>query len=246
MVEPPATTDLRDGASPTGHTVPETRRELGQPAPVRRPGGRSARVRRRVLDAVRAQLVEHGYDSLTVDAVADRSGVHRTTVYRRWRDVGGLLADVLADAASDDWCPPDTGSLESDLHAINREIHASLTAEPSVTAALIAASFRSTQAATALRTFWADRYARCAVIVQRAVDRGEVPAGTDPYAVLVAATAPIYHELVLLRSPADAGLAARTAHQVAVAAQAGAFVCHHAHEPSRYRPSRSRTSRPAF
>lgn len=199
-------------------------REPDGPAPIRRPGGRSAQVRRRVLDAVRAQLVDHGYDTLTVDAVADRAGVHRTTVYRRWRDVGGLLADVLVDAAGDDWCPPDTGSLEGDLHALNLEIHAGLTANPPVTAALIAASFRSVQAAEALRMFFADRYARCAVIVRRAVDRGEVPAGTNPHALLVAATAPIYHELVLLRFPTDAGLGARVAHQVDVAARAGAFV----------------------
>jgi AcrR family transcriptional regulator len=223
MAEPSPTTDLRDRPSPTSHAV-DPPREPDGPAPIRRPGGRSAQVRRRVLDAVRAQLVEHGYDALTVDAVADRSGVHRTTVYRRWRDVGGLLADVLADAASDDWSPPDTGSLKGDLHALNREIHAGLTADPPVTAALIAASFRSAQAAQALRMFWADRYARCTVIVRRAVDRGEVPAGTDPHALLVAATAPIYHELVLLRSPADAGLAARVARQVDVAARAGAFV----------------------
>lgn len=169
-----------------------------------------------------------------MDAVADRSGVHRTTVYRRWRDIGGLLADVLADATGDDWSPPQTGSLEEDLAVVNRELHAGLTADPPVTAALIAASFRSAQAAEALRIFWADRYARCAVIVRRAIDRGEVPTGTDPHALLVAATAPLYHELVLLRSPADVDLAARAAHQVSVAARAGAFV-HPATTPPRAR-----------
>lgn len=201
MIEPPATTDI----SP------------------RRPNGRSARVRRQVLDAVRTQLVEGGFDLLTMDTVAARSGVHRTTVYRRWRDVGGLLADVLADATGDDWSPPETGSLETDLAAVNREIHAALTADPPISAALIAASFRSPQAAEALRTFWADRYARCAAIVWRAVDRGEVPPDTDPDAVLIATTAPIYHTLVLLRAPADSDLAVRAAHQVGVAARAGAF-----------------------
>lgn len=189
----------------------------------RRPGGRTAHVRRRVLDAVRAQLVEHGYDALTVEAVADRSGVHRTTVYRRWRDVGGLLADVLAEATGDDWRPPDTGSLEGDLVAVNREVHAALTEDPPVTAALIAASFRSEQAADALRTFWADRYDRCAIIVRRAIERGEVPAGTEPHRLLVAATAPLYHQIVLLRTPASPDLADRSARAAATAARAGAF-----------------------
>ncbi|SEQ39698.1 TetR/AcrR family transcriptional regulator [Streptomyces radiopugnans] len=193
------------------------------PAPARRPGGRSARVRERVLDAVRVQLVEHGYDELTVDAVAARAGVHRTTVYRRWRDVGGLLADVLDAAGDDGWRPRDTGDLAGDLTALNQEVYAALTERPSVTAALIAASFRSAEAADALRRFWDDRYARCEAVVQRAVRRGETPAGTDARALLVAATAPLYHELVLLRTPPDPRLPGRAARAAAGAASAGAF-----------------------
>lgn len=189
---------------------------------VHRPGGRSAAVRRRVLDAALAQLVQHGYDSLSIDVVAERSGVHRTTVYRRWRDVGGLLADVLHEASVDAWRPPDTGSLEGDLTAVNQEVQAALTGDP-VTVALIAASFRSTQAATALRAFWTDRYDRCTDIARRAVDRGEIPAGTDARRLLIAATAPLYHELVLLRSAADPRLPEQVARSVAIAASAGAF-----------------------
>ncbi|MFC4107358.1 TetR/AcrR family transcriptional regulator [Micromonospora zhanjiangensis] len=177
-----------------------------------------------MLDAVGAQLVEHGYDGLSVDAVAERSGVHRTTVYRRWRDVGGLLVDVLAEATGDDWRAPDTGTLAGDLVAVNREVHAALTGDPPVTLALIAASFRSRPAADALRTFWADRYDRCAVIVRRAVDRGELPARTDARRLLVAVTAPLYHELVLLRSDAGPELAERAALDAVAAARAGAFL----------------------
>ncbi len=166
--------------------------------------------------------MQHGYDSLSIDVVAERSGVHRTTVYRRWRDVGGLLADVLDEASVDAWRPPDTGSLEGDLAAVNHEVYAALTADP-VTVALIAASFRSEQAAEALRAFWTDRYDRCADVVRRAVERGEIPAGTDTRRLLIAATAPLYHELVLLRTAADAHLPGHAAHSAATAARAGAF-----------------------
>ncbi|NGO70114.1 TetR/AcrR family transcriptional regulator, partial [Streptomyces boncukensis] len=183
--------------------------------PARRPGGRTARVRAQVLSAVGEQLVEHGYDALTVDAVATRAGVHRTTVYRRWRDVGGLLADVLDAGADDAWEPPDTGTLEGDLRALNGEVYAALTARPSVTAALIAASFRSAEAAAALRRFWEDRYARCAAVVERAAGRGEVPEGTAARPVLVAATAPLFHELLLLGGAEDPGLPDRAARDAA-------------------------------
>ncbi|MFI8104487.1 TetR/AcrR family transcriptional regulator [Streptomyces sp. NPDC086023] len=188
-----------------------------------RPGGRSARVRAQVLQATGAQLVEQGYDALTVDAVAERAGVHRTTVYRRWRDVGGLLADLLEAAADDSWEPADTGTLEGDLTALNEEILAGVTADPPLTTALIAASFRSAQAADALRAFWEDRYARCAVVAARAEQRGELPAGTRSRDLLVAATAPLYHELVLLGTPPTPHLPATAARTAAAAARAGAF-----------------------
>ncbi len=195
-----------------------------RPPPARRrPGGRTARIRQQVLDAVVAELAEHGYDGLTTDAVAARAGVHRTTVYRRWGDVGGLLADVLDAASDDDWQPPDTGSLEDDLAALNQEIHAALTTQPSIMAALIAASFRSEQAAQAQQRLWEGRYARCDIIVSRAVRRGELPPHTDARRLLIAATAPLYHQLVLLRTAADPRLPGHAARTAALAAAAGAF-----------------------
>lgn len=150
--------------------------------------------------------------------------VHRTTVYRRWGDVGRLLADVL-DAASDDtWSPPDTGSLENDLTALNQEVYEALAGGgPNVTTALIAAGFRSAEAAAALSRFWEDRYARCAVVVTRAADRGELPGPADSRALLVAATAPLYHELLLLRTAPDPTLPRRAAAASAAAARTGAF-----------------------
>ncbi|KAA5830097.1 TetR/AcrR family transcriptional regulator [Saccharopolyspora hirsuta] len=188
-----------------------------------RPGGRTARIRTQVLAAVSAELAENGYDALTVDSVAARSGVHRTTVYRRWRDVGGLLTDLLDSTSDDDWQPTDTGSLRGDLAALNREIQTSLTERPSIATALIAASFRSDEAARALRRLWDDRYERCEVVVERAIQRGELPPGIDARALLVAATAPLYHQLVLLGTPPDPRLPEHAAETAALAASAGAF-----------------------
>ncbi|MDA5279590.1 TetR/AcrR family transcriptional regulator [Streptomyces sp. Isolate_45] len=211
--------------SPAQASEGSGQQEPAKPATTRRrTGGRSARVRAQVLEAVGALLLEAGYDGLTVDAVAERAGVHRTTVYRRWGDVGRLLADVL-DAASDGtWSPPDTGSLENDLTALNQEVYEALAGGgPNVTTALIAAGFRSAEAAAALSRFWEDRYARCAVVVTRAADRGELPGPADSRALLVAATAPLYHELLLLRTAPDPTLPRRAAAASAAAARAGAF-----------------------
>ncbi|MFC4120691.1 TetR/AcrR family transcriptional regulator [Nonomuraea zeae] len=195
----------------------------GGPPARRRPGGRTSRIRTQVLDAVRAELGERGYDALTMEAVAARAGVHRATVYRRWRDVGGLLADVFEAASDDDWQPQDTGSLLGDLAALNHESQESLAAQPPIVAALFAASFRSEEAARGVRRLWEDRYTRCEVIVSRAVRRGELPPDTDARRLLIAATAPVYHQLVLLRTPPDPDLPGQAARTAVLAAAAGAF-----------------------
>ncbi|WP_068016140.1 TetR/AcrR family transcriptional regulator [Nocardia mexicana] len=191
--------------------------------PQPRPGGRTARIRDQVLAAVHAELTENGYDALTVDTVAARAGVHRTTVYRRWRDVGGLIADVFAAARDLDWHPADTGSLRGDLALLNQEIQDSFSDESSIATALIAVSFRSEDAAQALRQLWEDRYTQSEIVVTRAIERGEIPPETDARAVLIAATAPLYHQLVLLRTPPDSGLPERAAAAAAVAAAGGVF-----------------------
>jgi len=165
--------------------------------------------------------VERGYDGLTVDGVARRAGV-----YRRWGDVAGLLAGLLDAATDDGWEPPDTGSFDNDLAALVREVHDGFagTGQAPLTAAVIAVSFRSPHVATALRRFWLDRYSRSVAVVHRAVARGELPADVDAQRLLIAATAPAYHHLVLLRDRPTVDELESYAHTVAVAARTGAFL----------------------
>ena len=71
---------------------------VGSPASTGRKarlGGRSARVREAVLNAAFAELGEKGYDNFSMEAVARRSGVHKTTVYRRWPTRDALVVDAL-------------------------------------------------------------------------------------------------------------------------------------------------------
>jgi AcrR family transcriptional regulator len=188
-----------------------------------RPGGRTARVRADVHAALEQELAANGYDNLTIEAVAAASGVHRTTIYRRWGSVAGLLVDLLAAGADDSWEPADTGSLESDLIRLNREVRDAFVQQPSLTAAVVAASFRTAEAADALTGFWQDRYARSAIVVTRAIDRGEIPPETDAQRLLMASTAPVYHQLVLLRQPMTRAASDRAAKDAAAAAKAGIY-----------------------
>src|SRR5918994_5565425 len=80
-------------------------------APKLRLGGRSARVREAVLDAAFAELDEHGYNGFSIEAVARRSGVHKTTIYRRWPTREALLVYALDSRSDRDVQVPNTGSL---------------------------------------------------------------------------------------------------------------------------------------
>ncbi|MGW3346869.1 TetR-like C-terminal domain-containing protein [Nonomuraea rubra] len=82
-----------------------------------RPGGRSARVRAAVHQAVKDLLADEATETneLTIPVIAARAGVHATTVYRRWGSVSDLLADVATSRFSGDIVVPDTGSLREDL-----------------------------------------------------------------------------------------------------------------------------------
>ncbi|MFF5789490.1 TetR/AcrR family transcriptional regulator [Streptomyces sp. NPDC012693] len=197
------------------------------PAPgSRRPGGRTARTRSAVRDAVLTGLAEHGYPALTVEYVAEHSGVHKTTLYRRWGSVEGLLADALELAGEDAWTPPDTGSLAGDLRALAQEVVEAFGdhAEAAAPTAFVGAAFQSPRAAEALHGFYADRFRRCEVVVTRAVARGEAPGGTDAGAVVRAVSAPLFLRLFITREPIDGGLADQTAHAVLAAVDAGAYV----------------------
>ncbi|WP_342216917.1 helix-turn-helix domain-containing protein [Nocardia cyriacigeorgica] len=87
-------------------SAPDNDRPTRTPRP--RPGGRTARIRTQVLEAVHAELTEHGYDALTIDTVAARAGVHRATVYRRWRGGGGGLCPRVSAPRRLQRAPPPT------------------------------------------------------------------------------------------------------------------------------------------
>ncbi|WP_336082181.1 TetR/AcrR family transcriptional regulator [Nocardia sp. SSK8] len=192
--------------------------------PQRRPGGRSARVREAVLDATAAELAEHGYPGLTVEAVAQRAGVHKTTVYRRWRGPEGLVADALDRASEQSWPIPDTGSLRGDLRALTELLRTGFT-DPesgSVATAFVAAGMQHPDAAAALRAFYAARHREAAVLVERAVARGELAPVPDPVEIIRFALAPVFHRLFVTHEPvtaADARRAADAAVTVATAAR---------------------------
>jgi hypothetical protein len=72
--------------------------------------------------------------------------------------------------------------------------------------------------------FWAARLSAISVIVDRAVARGELPAGTEPGLMMNAVAAPLYYRLLVLAQTPTAADADRAADAALVAGRAGVFV----------------------
>ncbi|MFJ4773835.1 TetR/AcrR family transcriptional regulator [Streptomyces uncialis] len=176
----------------------------------RRTGGRSARVRRAVLDATRQAMAEHGPDAVSVPEIARRAGVHETSVYRRWGTREHLVIDALLDYSEEQLPLPDTGTLRGDLIAFANSLAAYLdTPFGKALARSMAAADDGQALGESREEFWTSRFDLARTMIDRAVARGEIPEDTDPAFVLETLIAPLHFRALLTRRPIDRHLTGR-------------------------------------
>lgn len=190
-----------------------------------RPVGRGRKAQAAVRAATLAELLDRGYAELTVEGVAQRAGVHKTTVYRRWKDRASLVVDALSEHFATDIPTPDTGAVETDLQALARALAHSMTgpAGRAVQTAMHSDAGRLPEIAEARGRVFADRFRRAEPVITRAIERGELPAETDPVEVLKTLAAPIYFRLLVSADPIDEGTADQAVRITLAAARAGAL-----------------------
>jgi AcrR family transcriptional regulator len=188
-----------------------------------RTGGRSARVREAVLSAVLDELEVNGYAGLSVEAVASRAGVNKTTVYRRWPTLDDLLVDALMTWSEKALPGQATGNIETDLLTLGRELADQLNGGigRQIVAVVLTAGLRSPQLREATRRYFDQQAVRAAPVVAQAVDRGELPANTDANALLTTFRAPLLYRLVTTGDPIDEASIAQTTRVTLAAARAG-------------------------
>jgi AcrR family transcriptional regulator len=176
-------------------------RRLPPPADAPRRGRpRSETSRQAILRAAGELLLEHGLDAISMDAVAERAGASKATIYRWWPSKELLALDALFS----EWEPAqpetyDTGTLAGDLRALVGPWAQRLAAKPyaRVIAGLITKAQSDPEFAAQYHArFVEPRRDQARGIFARAIDRGEVPAGTDVEAALDVLYGPIYHRML--------------------------------------------------
>jgi AcrR family transcriptional regulator len=177
-----------------------------------------------VLAATLDELTASGFTALTIDNVARRAGVHKTSVYRHWNDRASLVADALTENVAAGVPIPDTGAIEADLSEYARSLIDWLTSPlgRAVLAATISDAARAeSEIAEIEQCFYIDRLRRARTMVTRALARGELPPDTDADEVIKTVLAPIYLRLLITAEPVDDATADQAARVALAAARAG-------------------------
>ena len=191
---------MADGRIPaSGHIV----REAGPPAP-RRGRPRSAQADRAIMDAAAEVLAERGLAGMSIEEVAARAGVGKTTIYRRWTSRGTLALDAFLAEFQGQQPLPDTGSLHDDLLAALRAWIRSVTGTSAgpILASLIAEAQRDPGLAASWRARVVERLRdQHKIMLDQAVARGEIKAETDYDVVLDLMFGAAYHRLLQGHQP---------------------------------------------
>jgi AcrR family transcriptional regulator len=165
-----------------------------------------------ILDATRELLAEGSVRGLTVEGVAAKSGVAKTTIYRRWRSRDELALAVLLDMVAEVTAVPDLGDTRAELESfVNGAVRIlGKTLMGRVMQGLVSELATNPELAKEFRErVVAARLAEVGRIVDRAIERGDLRADTDYELAHELLFGPVYYRLLLSGGPLDKNLAPR-------------------------------------
>ena len=179
-----------------------------------RPGGRTLEVTQRIFDATVTLIEEEGFAAVTFQKVAERAGVGRATLYRRWNNSALLVADALAATATDRIQIPDEGALRADLFALLGGIGKFLespTGKASLAATLAARQHPGFE--DHARQLWQTRASEVMPVFERAKQRGELSATDDAEALFSLLAGSLYLRVIVMAQPISADWVERVVRQ---------------------------------
>lgn len=155
---------------------------------------RVTRTRAKVIAATLDLVAECGIPATSIEAVCERSGVAKTTIYRHWPDQHHLVLEAIASTLHSP-ADPDTGTLREDLIALLSGLGEALSRGPAarLMPALIDAAERDPEFAALHQAEATGRHEVVLAVIRRGISRGELPAGTKATDVLDLLGGPIIH-----------------------------------------------------
>lgn len=166
---------------------------------------------RRVLDLTLQQLAQVGFERLSVPEVAALAGVNKTSVYRRWPTKAELVRAALAHSMAHVRDIPDTGALRTDLIALVGVVAAFVTSARGMGVVRTVFADGDTPEVRAMAaSMWQEAGGEIpGHIIERAVLRGELPAGADVELLLFTLAGALLHRVFIERADADEAFAGR-------------------------------------
>ncbi len=187
-------------------TVVPSQKEPGErPSP--RTGGRvrSQDAHAAVLTAAVALLEEVGYRGVTIEGVAKRANVAKSTIYRWWKSKPTLVMDAYRETVEQRMPAPDTGSLTGDLTAFVTELYRVGEHPLRVKAlrGLMAEAQLDPDFEVPFREWVESRRLALGGLVKRGIERGELPVGTDADLAVDQVFGPFWYRLLVGHAPLD-------------------------------------------
>ena len=179
------------------------------PRPRGRP--RSERSHRAILQAAFKLIEEQGFAATTIDAIAARASVGKSTIYRRWPSKEELLVDMVQAYGRASASDPDTGDAREDLVLMIRNIASVARRVGPVVASVVGEMPRNEALVRAMRAVGAPRQSLMRKVIQRGIERGELARGIDVDLAVDLTAAVIYFRLLVTRQALPADLAERIA-----------------------------------
>ena len=173
----------------------------------RNPGRpRSEQARAAILTTALELLERVGFGELTIEAVATRAGVGKTTIYRWWPSKAVLVADAFMSSVVRETRFPDTGSVQEDIRAQMQRLAIIFRGSRGrILRSLIGGGQSDPELIEAFRNRWLlPRRAEALTILQRAVDRGQLPPDLDKNMLLDTLYGALYFRLLVGHGPLSA------------------------------------------
>jgi TetR/AcrR family transcriptional regulator, regulator of autoinduction and epiphytic fitness len=185
------------------------------PGVLSEPDPRVERSRRVILEAVLEELGAVGYGALTIEGVAARAGVGKSTIYRHWSGKLELVEDAFRTLKAPVQ-PPETGTIRERVIGLLEQI-ACLVEQSTYSAcmpALIEAAEHDPQVRDLHRRFSIERRGILVDLLRQGVKAGELPTDADPELLGDALVGSLFVRRLMLFEPLDPALVPKLVDQV--------------------------------